>query len=534
MSYPCGSDASVQSDAFSPGLGTSQAQDPQEKAGVLGLSIHRLRAAHSEAHGDDERGGGGRVRQWSSRSRPFGVRRPGGCRRTTSRPRSRCSAPCCSPATRSPPRSRPASRSSDFYKPAHGHVYDAIQSLYGQGEPADPVTVAEELRRADLLEFIGGRAALLQIQASTPASANAGHYAQIVNELALLRRLIGVAGDIAEMGYDSPDDVVETLDRAESLVFEVAERRVSESMVGIHDALQDTLDHLEALYGDDSELVGVPTGYTDLDAILLGLQPSNLVIVAARPGMGKTSLALGMARNVATATGRPVLFFSMEMGTLELTKRLLAMEARVDATRLWTGAAHRRSTGRGSATRVGRLAEAQLFIDDNPHCTVMEMRAKARRMRARHGDLGLIVVDYLQLMTPSTSRRIENRQVEVSEISRGLKILARELECPVVALSQLNRQVEYRQDKRPMLADLRESGGLEQDADVVIFIYRDEVYNPDSDDRGKAEIIVAKHRNGPTGKAELAFLPAARRVREHGARLVSSSAVRQICSRGRR
>ena len=347
---------------------------------------------------------------------------------------------------------------------------------------------------------------MLAIQASTPASANAGHYARIVNELALLRRLIAVAGDIAEMGYDMPDDVTDTLDRAESLVFEVAERRVSESMIGIRDALQDTLDNLEARYGQDSDLVGVPTGYVEVDGILHGLQQSTLTILAARPGMGKTALALGMARNVATQTGRPVVFFSMEMGTLELTKRLLAMEARVDASKLWTARLGEDDWSRLSHA-VGRLAEAQLYIDDNPHCTVMEMRAKARRMRARYGDLALIVVDYIQLMTPSTTRRAENRQVEVSEISRGLKILARELDCPVVALSQLNRQVEYRQDKRPMLADLRESGGLEQDADVVAFIYRDDVYNPESDDRGKAEVIIAKHRNGPTGKAELAFLP---------------------------
>jgi replicative DNA helicase len=394
----------------------------------------------------------------------------------------------------------------DFYKPAHSHVYDAVLSLYGQGEPADPVTVAEELRRADLLEFVGGRAALLQIQANTPASANAGHYARIVNELALLRRLIAVAGDISEMGYDVPDDVTETLDRAEALVFEVAERRVSDTMIGIFDALHDTMDNLETRYGDESDLVGVPTGFHEVDGILNGLQDSNLVIVAARPGMGKTSLALGMARNVATVTARPVVFFSMEMGTLELTKRLLAMEANVEATRLWTGKL-RESDWTRVVHAVGRLGEAKLFIDDNPHCTVMEMRAKCRRLRARHGDLAMVVVDYVQLMTPSTSRRMENRQVEVSEISRGLKILARELECPVVALSQLNRQVEYRQDKRPMLADLRESGGLEQDADVVTFIYRDEVYNPDSDDRGKAEIIIAKHRNGPTGRAELAFRP---------------------------
>jgi replicative DNA helicase len=395
---------------------------------------------------------------------------------------------------------------SDFYKPAHTHVYEAVMSLYSQGEPVDPITVAEELRRADLLDAMGGKNALLRIQALTPASANAAHYAKIVGELALLRRLIAVAGDIAEMGYDLTDDVSETMDRAESLVFEVAERRVADSMVVISDALQETLDQLEQLYGNTGEVTGVPTGYLDLDDLLLGLQPSNLVVLAARPGCGKTSFALGAAANVAMAMRRPVLFFSMEMGTLELTKRMLAAEARVDARKLQTG-----RIPEGDWTRishaVGRLAEAPLFIDDNPHCTVMEMRAKARRTKARHGDLALIVVDYLQLMTPSTTaRRSDNRQVEVAEISRGLKILARELECPVVALSQLNRQLEYRADKRPMLADLRESGSLEQDADVVVFLYRDEIYNPESDQRGTAEVIVAKHRNGPTGVTRLAFL----------------------------
>ncbi len=393
---------------------------------------------------------------------------------------------------------------SDFYKPAHTHLFDAVMSLYGQGEPVDPVTVAEELRRADLLDSLGGRQTLLRLQAATPASANATHYAKIVNELALLRRLIGVAGDIAEMGYDDSQEVVETLDRAESLVFEVAERRVSESMVKVSDALQDTLDQLEALYDSTGDITGVPTGYTDLDHLLLGLQPSNLVVVAARPGAGKTSLALGAAANVAMEARKPVLFFSMEMGTLELTKRLLAGEARVDARRLQTGNIPETDWTRLSHA-VGRLAEAPLFIDDNPHCTVMEMRAKARRTKARHGDLGLVVVDYLQLMTPM-AKRAENRQVEVAEISRGLKILARELDCPVMALSQLNRQLEYRADKRPMLADLRESGSLEQDADVVVFIYRDDIYNPDSDQRGTAEIIVAKHRNGPTGTTRLAFV----------------------------
>jgi replicative DNA helicase len=394
---------------------------------------------------------------------------------------------------------------SDFYKPAHGHVYEAVMSLYGQGEAVDNLTVAEELRRADLLDAIGGRDLLRNLAVGTPASANAAHYAKIVNELALLRRLIAVAGDIAEMGYEPTDDVVETLDRAESLVFEVAEHRVADTLVGLSDSLQHTLDQLEAVYGRDGDVTGIPTGYQDLDSLLLGLQPSNLVVVAARPGCGKTSFALGAASNVALTTRRPVLFFSMEMGSIELTKRMLAAEARVEARRLQTGNIPEAEWSR-IAHAVGRLSEAPLFIDDNPHCTVMEMRAKARRTRARYGDLGLVVVDYLQLMTPSTSRRSENRQVEVAEISRGLKILARELECPVMALSQLNRQLEYRQDKRPMLADLRESGALEQDADVVIFLYRDEIYNPESDDRGTAEIHVAKHRNGPTGTTRLAFL----------------------------
>jgi len=392
---------------------------------------------------------------------------------------------------------------SDFYKPAHAHIYDAVMALYGVGEPVDPVTVADELRRADLLDLVGGRAALLRLQADTPASANASHYAKIVNELALLRRLIGVASDIAEMGYDDSGEVSETLDRAESMVFEVAERRVSDSMIGVSDALQHTLDQLEQIYGQSERITGVPTGYNDLDDLLLGLQPSTLNVLAARPAAGKTAFALGAAANVAMEARRPVIFFSMEMGTLELTKRLLAAEARVDARKLQTGQINEAEWTRLSHG-VGRLAEAPLFIDDNPHCTVMEMRAKARRMKARHGDLGLILVDYLQLMSPT--KRSENRQVEVAEISRGLKILARELECPVVALSQLNRQLEYRADKRPMLADLRESGSLEQDADVVIFLYRDEIYNPESDQRGTAEVIVAKHRNGPTGMTRLAFL----------------------------
>jgi replicative DNA helicase len=391
----------------------------------------------------------------------------------------------------------------DFYKPAHGHVFDAAYALHAQGEPVDPVTVAEELRRGGLLDAIGGKATLLRIQAATPASANAAHYAQIVGELALLRRLIAVAGDIAEMAYTPADEVAETLDRAESMVFEIAEHRVSDTMVPLYPALERAMDELEHLYDRESHIVGVPTGYRDLDDLLLGLHPSNLVVVASRPGQGKTSFALGAATHVALVSRKPIIFFSMEMGHLELTKRLLAAEAHIDSRKLQTGRLTEAEWPKVTQA-VGRLAEAPFFIDDNPHCTVMEMRAKARRIRARYGDLGLVVVDYLQLM--SSPRSSESRQVEVSELSRGLKILARELETPVMTLSQLNRQLEYRQDKRPMLADLRESGSIEQDADVVTFIYRDEYYNPDSDQRGTAEIIVAKHRNGPTGTTRLAFL----------------------------
>jgi replicative DNA helicase len=699
----------------------------------------------------------------------------------------------------------------DFYKPAHGHVYDAICTLYAQGEPVDPVTVAEELRRADLHDLIGGLPALLSLEARTPATSNAARYARIVEDHALLRRLIGVAGEIAELGYDLPEDVAMAVDRAESMVYEVAQRRVTDSLMGIAPLLEQSLDHIEALYERGESITGIPTGYTDLDEMLAGLQPSNLVIVGARPAAGKalaldtpiatpdgwatmgniavgsevfdergrpcrvtyvspvfvdhdcyevsfddgsklvadaehqwfaydfpawkshraltgrlvkgpctyptlardqsarklhprvvtteqmhdegvryrgerpnwylplaapiecpdvelsvdpyalgcglgrgsraipaeylraafkqrlallqglmdtdgavekssgtvrlclanwrlldqarelvcslghkagpvkekkirlpdgrialawefnwtpldpvfrlerkaellagrrshrrngkhtrrvitairpvasvpvrciavdspnhlylagrsmipthnTSMALGMAAHAAMHAHRPVLVFSLEMSHLELTQRLLCAEARVDASRLRTGRLQEADWPKISHA-VGRLGEANIFIDDNPHLTVTEIRAKARRLKSREGDLGLVVVDYLQLMTGRNTA--ENRQVEVSEISRGLKILARELECPVVALSQLSRGLEQRADKRPMLADLRESGSLEQDADVVLFIYRDEIYNPESADRGTAEIIVAKHRNGPTGSVQLAFV----------------------------
>ncbi|CAN5517602.1 replicative DNA helicase [soil metagenome] len=391
----------------------------------------------------------------------------------------------------------------DFYKPAHGHIYDAITSLSSQGEPVDPVTVAEELRRHDLLDAIGGPPTLVALQAATPATSSAARYAKIVEEHALLRGLIGVAGEIAEIGYSLPDDVTNALDDAETMMFKVAEHRQTDSMSRLHDLLDQTLDSLEALYERGDAITGTPTGFTDFDELTAGLQPNALIVVGARPGMGKTSFAMGMAGHAALEAHRPVLFFSLEMSRVELSQRLLCSEARVDSTKVRNGRLSDDDWRRISHA-IGRLGEANLWIDDNPNLTVMEIRSKARRLQAKVGQLGMIVVDYIQLMGGRAGA--ESRQVEVAEISRSLKILARELECPVVALAQLNRGLEQRADKRPMLSDLRESGSLEQDADIVVFLYRDEQYNADSPDRGTAEVLVAKHRAGPTGMVRLAFL----------------------------
>jgi replicative DNA helicase len=392
----------------------------------------------------------------------------------------------------------------DFYKGSHGHIFNAITSLFSKGESADWVTVTEELRRRGVLESIGDPSVFVSLQANTPSIGNAEYYAKIIEELALLRRLVSVAGEITELGYSLPEDVSEVLDRAESLVFEVAQRRVSDSMTPLRDLLGEGLDHLERLYAQGESITGLATGYADLDEHLSGLQPSNLIVVGARPAMGKTAFALGMVAHAGIKLNKPVLLFSLEMSHMELTQRLLCSEARVDANRMRTGKLLESDWAKvGNA--ISRMSEAPIFIDDNPNLTVMDIRARARRLKSREHGLGLVVVDYLQLMTGRNNA--ENRQVEVSEISRGLKILARELEVPVVALSQLSRGLEQRQDKRPMLADLRESGSIEQDSDVVMFIYRDEIYNPESTEtQGTAEIIVAKHRNGPTGVKRLAFI----------------------------
>ena len=391
-----------------------------------------------------------------------------------------------------------------FYRPAHARVFEAVHSLYSAGDPADAVTVAESLERNDTLEAIGGLDGLLSLQMNTPATSNAASYARIVRENHTLRRLIEVAGEIAELGYGRPDDVTKAVDWAENLMYQVAQGQVGDNTVQLSELLDGTLDRLEELYERGGTITGTATGYKDLDKLLSGLQPSSLYVVGGRPSMGKTSFALGMAAHAAIRGQRPVLVFSLEMGHMELTQRLLCSEARVDSTKMRDGRLDD-ADWNGINAAIGRLAEAPIWIDDNPNVTVMEIRARARRLKSQVGDLAMVVVDYLQLMTGRQSA--DNRQVEVAEISRGLKILARELECPVVALSQLSRNLEMRQQKRPILADLRESGAIEQDADVVMFIYRDEVYNPDNTDTaGTAEVIVAKNRNGPTATTTLAFL----------------------------
>jgi replicative DNA helicase len=402
----------------------------------------------------------------------------------------------------------------DFYKPAHGHIFGAIQKLTERGEPIDAVTVTDELKRSGLLEAVGDPSVFISLQANTPSIANARHYAAIVEEHSLLRRLIGVAGDIADIGYSVPENVEGAIDEAEQMVFNVAERRAADTMAPLHDLLLKGLDRIEELGQRGSSITGVATGYHELDKILLGFQPSSLNIVGARPGMGKTSFALGVLAHVGVVVQRPALLFSLEMGHLELTQRLLASEAEVNGQSLQTGRIRQQDWPKiGSA--VTKLSNAPIFIDDNPNATVMDIRARARRLKKSEGDLGIVVIDYLQLMTGRS--KAENRQTEVAEISRGLKILARELEVPVVALSQLSRNLESRQDKTPQLSDLRESGSLEQDADVVLFIYRESEYNDEVpiDRADDALVDVAKHRNGPTGKANLLFLKQYARFENH-------------------
>jgi replicative DNA helicase len=395
----------------------------------------------------------------------------------------------------------------DFYKPAHQHVYEAIRSLTAGGEAIDPVTVADELRRANLLDEMGGLEFLVELQNATPSVSSAGRYIQIVRDTSTLRRLIRSATQIADLGYSGPANVTEAIDQAEQIVFNLGDEQMTDTLKKLHALTGELSNILEARYDSKAEITGAPTGYHDLDRMLSGLQPGTLNIVGARPAMGKSAFALGMAVNVAKKTGRPVLFFSLEMSSTELTQRILSAEAQVESERLRTG--RLQDTDWTKLVQGMSRLDIPMYIDDTSQITVMQIRQKLRRVKSSDGPPALVVIDYLQLMGGGNSGRSnENRQLEVSEISRGLKLLAREFEVPVVALSQLSRGVESRTDKRPMLADLRESGALEQDADTVMFLYREEMNNPDValEERGFADVILAKHRAGPTGNVKLLFV----------------------------
>ena len=390
----------------------------------------------------------------------------------------------------------------DFYRGAHRTLFEAVCDLYDRGEPVDPVTLGDELEGRGTLESVGGVVAISDLISRVPTAANAAYYARIVAEQALRRRLIDAGTQITRIGYDGEHGAEEAVDSAEALMYQVAQHgRVSE-FTPMKELLTESFELIEKLHENDSAVTGLATGFTDFDNLTSGLQDQNLVIIAARPGMGKSTLVTNLATNVAVELRRPAALFSLEMSKTELVQRVLASEAKVDSERLRTGRLQDADWPKLSQA-MGRLAEAPLFIDDTPGLNLMELRSKARRLKQKHG-LDLVIVDYLQLM--QAHRRSESRVQEVSELSRGLKILAKELDVPVIALSQLSRKPEDRTDRRPQLADLRESGSIEQDADLVAFIYRDEVYDPESPAKGEAEIIVAKHRNGPLRTVRLTFI----------------------------
>ena len=391
----------------------------------------------------------------------------------------------------------------DFYRESHGRIFRAAADLYGKGEPVDAITLVDELEERGDLEQVGGRVRIHELAALVPATANASHYARIVREMATLRGLISAGGEVARLGWERPGETAMLVDRAEQVIFELSQSRVTSEFSHIETLLKESFERITALYEAGADVTGVPSGFKDLDRLTAGFQPWNLIIVAARPSMGKSALGLCMAANLAVRHEVPVALFTLEMSKTEVTQRLMCSEAKVESQRLRTGKLAVDDWPRLTAA-CDKLAKAPIYVDDSASITMMEIRSKARRLKSREPNLGLIVVDYLQLMTSGTN--MENRVQEVSQISRNLKVLARDLDVPILAMSQLSRAVEQRHDKRPILSDLRESGSIEQDADLVAFIYRDEYYNDDSDQQGLAEVILAKHRNGPTDAIKLSFL----------------------------
>lgn len=396
-------------------------------------------------------------------------------------------------------------RSNDFYRPAHQIIYDTILDLYGRGEPADAVTVSAELTRSGQIMRIGSSTYLHTLLSSVPTAANAGYYAHIVAERAVLRRLVEAGTRIVQLGYGAASgrggEVDDIVDRAQAAIYDVTEQRSAEDYSRLDQLLQGTLDEIDAIAGRDGASNGVPTGFTDLDQITNGLHPGQMVIIAARPAIGKSTLGLDLARSCSIKHQMPSVIFSMEMSKSEITMRLLAAEAKVPLQNMRSGKMSDDDWAK-LARRMGEVAEAPLYIDDSPNLTMMEIRAKARRLRQRN-DLRLVIVDYMQLLT--SGKRVESRQQEVSEFSRGLKLLAKELDVPVVAISQLNRGPEQRNDKKPMLSDLRESGSLEQDADMVVLLYREDAFEKESPRAGEADLILAKNRNGPTATVTVSF-----------------------------
>jgi len=391
----------------------------------------------------------------------------------------------------------------DFYRAQHADVYEAMLALHGQREPIDLVTLADELARRERLDGVGGPAYLTTLMDSVPTAVHVEHYGRIVERKAILRNLIGAAGRIAAVGYEEANDAEVAIDRAESILFEISQRRTDGGFESLSTLLGQAYDRLEYLHEHRGQIIGIPTGLSQLDALLGGLQPSDLVILAARPSVGKTSMALNVAQHAAVREGKKVAVFSLEMSREQLALRLLSAETGINPRPLQTGFVDETDWSK-IATVMNAMATAPMWIDDSPALTVMELRTKARRLEAEQHGLDLIIVDYLQLMQAATASRDANRVQEVSEISRGLKQLARELKVPVLALSQLSRGVEQRGTAEPRLSDLRESGSIEQDADVVIFLYRESEQNPEAE----VELIkvkVAKHRNGPIGEVPVQF-----------------------------
>lgn len=395
---------------------------------------------------------------------------------------------------------------SAFYKPAHIEIFKAIISLFEKNEAADSITVVEELRRMGKLDGVGGPLYISELTMRVTSAANVEYHAKIVLEKSLLRNLITTSTEITSRAFNEHDDALDLLDEAENKIFQISERRMKKTFTPMKEAVFSTMEMLESIHGKHSGVTGVPSGFTQLDSMTGGFQNSDMVIVAARPSMGKTAFVLSLARNAAVDHGKAIGFFSLEMSSQQLVLRLICAEARVDAQSVRTGRLPEEQW-RNLSTRIGKLYNAKIFIDDTPALSILELRAKARRLKAEH-DVSMIIIDYLQLM--AGPKNAQSREQEISQISRSLKALAKEINIPVIALSQLNRAVETSTDKRPMLANLRESGAIEQDADVVLFIHRPEKYGLTRDDgssaEGIAEIIIGKQRNGPTGEVELAFI----------------------------